>query len=337
MRVGISAWLLPPKCFGTGYFTLNHIRALEKMGVEPFVIGDIGKRNLKGVNINPNESTSRLKRLSKFIINYPLSLMELEKNADVYHNNIPLPSSKKIPTVSVVHSLISQIWGGKKLSWLDSFPLKNSDRVVSVSPITAEVLKEKFGDDNVKIIPPGIWLNEFSPKAKENFVLYSGRFSKDKNTKKLITASKNFNAPLKVTGQGTISETKYGMRLPNEIENFGYVSRQKLSELMGSAKVFILPSKFETFGMVGLEAMASGTPLVISKEAGLSRYLKHKKDAIIIEPTVEGISEGVNQVLDNPALWTKLSKNGLKKVKEFSWDKIILEYISLYHEMLDQK
>ncbi|MBR9680640.1 MAG: glycosyltransferase family 4 protein [Candidatus Altiarchaeota archaeon] len=337
MKVGFSAPLLPPKCYGVGRYSFDLLNALNEKKIETFVFGDIGNHKFKGINTNKKNKQEPFSKWMSFYFHYRSGLKALEKNADIYHKNTVGAFSKKVPNIQIAHQTVHQIFTGKKKSsWLDTVFYNKAQKIVAVSPLTEELLKNRVDKDKLVTIPPGVWLKSFKKEKKQDFVFFAGRLSKDKNIKTLVDAASDFKVKLKIAGSKFLPTDILNESLTKKVENLGFINnREDFLKKMAEAKIFVLPSKFETFGIVGIEALASHTPLVVSENAGVSRYLTDGKDAVIVKPTREGIVEGVNSILDSDTLNKKLVKNGLKTAKKFDWSKIVEQYIKLYKEILE--
>ncbi|RLJ00762.1 MAG: hypothetical protein DRP08_06300 [Candidatus Aenigmatarchaeota archaeon] len=334
MIVGISTPELPPNCFGIGIYTSDLIKALQKKGIELYVLGDIGKHKLRGYATTKSSNVRR--KWIDFMVRYWMGLRELEKRADVYHNNVHFMPRAKIPSLTVTHTFTSQhVSRFKFLTRAEVSLIKRYDKIVAVSPTIEKLLVEhKVPKEKLVTIPPGIWTEDFKDLKKEDFVMYSGRFCMDKNTGTLLEASNGFKAKLVMTGGGGAFDRDYHIEKYRNVDCKGYVKKEIHRKLLGSAKVFVLPSRYETFGISALEAMASGSAVVLSKNAGISEYLEHGKHALIIEPTEENIVKAVNTLLEDDRLRKKLSRNGKRKAQEFHWKNIVDKYIEIYREML---
>jgi glycosyltransferase involved in cell wall biosynthesis len=106
--------------------------------------------------------------------------------------------------------------------------------------------------------------------------------------------------------------------------------QQDIAEWMNAADVFVLPSYIEGFGLVALEAMACGTPVVASNVGGLS-YLLNNGSGILIPPSdSQALSEGISQVLTNKTKRDFLIENGLKRAEEHDQQTIINKLKEIY-------
>ncbi len=141
------------------------------------------------------------------------------------------------------------------------------DLVVSPSKLVADHL-ERFGNVS-EIVPVGIDLSKFSyNETKEDYYLFIGRLTRDKGVMELLeAASKLPKKRFKIAGTGPLKEvvTSYSKMYSN-IEYLGFVSNEERVVLLKNARVLVSPSRAETFGVVFIEAMASGTPVIGSAE-----------------------------------------------------------------------
>lgn len=152
------------------------------------------------------------------------------------------------------------------------------------------VLKKKFlelypqYEDKTFVIPSGIEKSFIQKRIWSNNqklkVLTCGQFIKRKNIDKVIKACDKFeNIELTVIGSGKEKLKK----LSNKPKFLGHISKEKVLEEMGKSDIFILPSVKETFGMVYLEAMASGCITVCSKNDGIDGIIKEGFNGFLCE------------------------------------------------------
>lgn len=159
------------------------------------------------------------------------------------------------------------------------------------------------GIDEKIIIPPA---NYPKFEGKNIKILTCANFIKRKNIDKLIKACKEFESfELTVIGDGRLSK-----KLEKLDKNVKFTGRLKLEEVyakMRESDIFILPSVDETFGMVYLEAMASGCITVCTKDDGIAGIIKNNENGFLTEPTIEGIKKTLTHI-------KSLDKNSLKAI-----------------------
>ena len=89
-------------------------------------------------------------------------------------------------------------------------------------------------------------------------------------------------------------------------------------------------------GIVLLEAMARGLPVIATNIPAVKNVIKNNYTGLLVEPTPEKIAEAIEKLIKNPKLREKLARNGLKEVKKYSWDKIVKQTEQVYREVLKE-
>jgi len=113
----------------------------------------------------------------------------------------------------------------------------------------------------------------------------------------------------------------------------GFVSDTELAALYAAASVYVHPSWYEGFGIMVLEAFASGVPVVTSNVSSLPEVAGQA--ALLVDPhNPNDIAEKVGQILANPKLAEQLTARGLLRVKDFSWSKMAAETLAVYRKVL---
>jgi glycosyltransferase involved in cell wall biosynthesis len=115
----------------------------------------------------------------------------------------------------------------------------------------------------------------------------------------------------------------------------GFISDSDLIALTKSADVMVVPSIYEPFGIVALEGMAAGAPVVASQIGGLTEFIEHDKTGVLVYPrNPESIAWGVEHVLSNPDHARWLVQNASETVqKSFSWEAIAKKTCRIYEEV----
>ena len=137
----------------------------------------------------------------------------------------------------------------------------------------------------------------------------------------------------------------YGQKLtlPQDLEApytfIHFPSDEELAKLYSSADVVICPSWYESFPAPPLEAMACGTPVIVSTGCGASEVLTDGESALLVPPkSPEKISDAIIKLKENPNLWRRLSTNGRKFVEEnIRWDLYTKNMLRVFEEVLRNK
>ncbi|MDY6788190.1 MAG: glycosyltransferase family 4 protein [candidate division WOR-3 bacterium] len=219
----------------------------------------------------------------------------------------------------------------------------------------AERSIEKYFPANYRIIPNGVDVERFSHKNRilEKFndnkinLLFVGRHDPRKGIKYLYKAmdyviKKHRNVRLIVVGKGFLKRY-YKLSISEEsrdyIEFQDYVDYDLLPLYYRTADIFISPATGgESFGIVLLESMASGTPIVASRIRGYRQVAKHRYNAFFVKPEdpVE-LAEGINELIENEQLRKDLISNGLKHVQRYSWENVTQEVLDYYREIMGNR
>jgi len=115
-----------------------------------------------------------------------------------------------------------------------------------------------------------------------------------------------------------------------------YIQEQDLCTLMSYALAFVFPSIYEGFGMPPLEAMACGTPVLVSNAASLPEVTG--TDAVIVRPdSIPDMAKGLHELFTDEMRRKTLSQKGLARAKAFSWEKSAELLYQVYLELLPEE
>jgi D-inositol-3-phosphate glycosyltransferase len=219
----------------------------------------------------------------------------------------------------------------------------------------------------IKVIPCGVDLHLFKPipslKAKRflglserKFILFVGRIDAIKGIDVLIRAiyqlsRKPFKGnrdwgliiiggELDTDPQAETQEMQRlrklvaRMNLRERVAFYGSQRQDLLPYFYSAAEALVLPSRYESFGMVVLEAMACGTPVIASRVGGLPHTIEDGQTGFLVP---EGdwllLADRIREVIENPPLREKLVTSATAKIKQFSWQMIAKKVISIYESL----
>lgn len=109
--------------------------------------------------------------------------------------------------------------------------------------------------------------------------------------------------------------------LDRPVVNLAGIDDTRLAQLIAGADALCLPSLMEGFGMPVVEAMACGTPVVVSDRGALPEVVGDA--GIVVEPTVEGVTDGLHAVLDDPGRSAELRRRGPLRARDFTWEAMV--------------
>ncbi|TVY01126.1 glycosyltransferase family 4 protein [Cohnella terricola] len=174
-------------------------------------------------------------------------------------------------------------------------------------------------------------------KGQKSFILAVSSMSPNKNFRSIIRAIELMDEPdFDIVIAGGTNPKVFGSSDPLDLSDYrylGYVNDSELRALYESADCFIYPSYYEGFGLPPLEAMASGCPVIVSDAASLPEVCGDA--ALYCDPhSPKNIAEKIRQLMNDPDLRDKLRTKGLKRAKQFTWEKCASETMTVIREVL---
>jgi len=130
---------------------------------------------------------------------------------------------------------------------------------------------------------------------------------------------------------------RLGLRLDEDIIILGSVPEDSMAELYGAADVFVFPSVKEGWGLVVLEAMASGLSVIASGIEPMTDYLEDEKNALLVSPMdYKALARQIIRILEKAELRHKLIMNGIETAKAYSWRNTALRHLEFYSSFLER-
>ena len=285
----------------------------------------------------------------------------LSEHFDVVHLHEPLTPllclavllHSDLPNVGTFHAARpNNVWYMYTKPVIDLF-FEKLDVRIAVSEAAREFVDSYFPAD-YDIVPNGIALEQFRADAEplpqfmdgRRNILFVGRFNEPrKGFRYLVRAMPLIrgqfpDARLIVVGQG--NSARYERFLEQhgitDVVFAGFVDSETLPRYYASADVFVAPSTGrESFGLILLESMASGTPVVSTMIPGYSAVIRNGIDGVLVEPKdPQALAMGIVRVLADADLRQRLVASGLKHVKQFSWSVVAEQLLTLYQRAIEQ-
>lgn len=206
----------------------------------------------------------------------------------------------------------------------------------------ARALAQRHLGGEFTILFNGIEVDRFASAEPEPTdaptVLFLGRHEERKGLQVLLASLRFLPADLRVwiAGDGPLTgELREQYRGDPRIEWLGRVSDAERSRLLRGADVYCAPSiRGESFGIVLLEAMAAGVPIVAANLDGYANVARDKVEAVLVDPgSPEELADGIRAVLDDPGLARRLVEGGRLRADTFSMDHLADLYVDLYESL----
>lgn len=338
----VSTHKLAHKIRGTGFYTKNLIEALQKYHPEnEYVLFTQGER--------------------------------IEGKLDIYHYPyfepffLSLPFRKRGKTIITIHDLAPLVFPemfpvgikGKLKYSLQKLLAKRADAIITDSESSKKDIIKLLGFEQNQVYSIPLAAGEQFVKKSisreekemlqkkyglpEQFALYVGDATPNKNLKRLVDAAILADIPLVMVG-GALTKQDINVNHPwnrdivyvqkkalenKKIQLLGYVTDKDLVDLYNIAELFVFPSLYEGFGLPVLEAAACGCPVVTSMGGSLPEVMG--ESALYIDPySVQDISEKMTEMLTDKKIQKKYSELGLIQAGKFSWEKTANLTVKVY-------
>lgn len=295
----------------------------------------------------------------------------LYENLDVLHAHYAIPHAtcaylakqilaskgKHLPFITTLHGTDITLVG-KEPSYVPSvtFAIENSDAVTAVSDSLRQETISNFGiQKQIEVIhnfinpalyqlhPEKCIRNYTSPKG-EKIMMHISNFRPVKRIPDVIHvfAGIRKEIPVKLVMVGDGPERNAAERMVREMglekDVHFYGKIKQTSDILPCADLFILPSESESFGLSGLEALASSVPVLSTHTGGTPEVQIQGVTGYLSAPgDVNAMIKGGLAILSDDETLARFKANGLKRALEFTADKIIPQYEALYRQVLESK
>ncbi len=276
-----------------------------------------------------------------------------------------LKHALKIPLVFTVHSTEHGRNRGihsdlqryiHEIEWMGTY---EAWRVICCSDYMSDELRRIFSlpQDKIDVIPNGVdqaimpeqkFVNEVRSQyagSGERLVFYVGRLVYEKGVHVLLSSIPKVleevaNARFVIAGDGyyagVLREKAEKLGIGGYVSFTGRISDRERDALYASADVAVFPSLYEPFGIVALEGMARGIPVVVSDTGGLGEVVRHEETGLkVYSGDADSLAWGIKRILLDESLRTRLRENGPTEVRErFSWDRVADLIFGVYRRVL---
>ena len=236
--------------------------------------------------------------------------------------------------------------------------LERCQHIVTPSESIRQMLVKHSGiTERITTIPTGIELKPFQGAngsqirqqlgwQDERILVSIGRLAMEKNWKTLLSASavamqKNQKVRLILIGDGPQKEElkKYAQELgiAERVHFSGLIPFDQVPQYLKAADVFCFASVSETQGLVTMEAMAAGLPVVAVKATGTEEIVVAGKTGLLTKNDSQALAQAITQVLDDNTLFNHLKSATLEKAQSFSIAKQAQKMVDVYEQAIEDK
>jgi len=270
----------------------------------------------------------------------------------------------KIPVILFIHGGDLNLYNSSSALYrkIYDFTVLHSDRVIvnSLDIKNKLILYTRINGKNVEIVSPGISLENFYPLQKEQIeffkekynilknkvvILFVGNAIKRKGIDILLDALSELKAHylsqlnvILCTDGPELEQVKNRIistpGFSKSIKILDKMEQSKLNVLYNIADIFVLPSRQEPLGLVGLEALATGTPVIGSRVGGIPEYINNDNGFLFDPNNPKELRDLLINIIVNPELIKKFSSNMGKRYMEHSINKSVLKLKSIFNSFV---
>ncbi len=265
-----------------------------------------------------------------------------------YQAGINAKEISKKPLVVHVHATEFDRTGGNGMHQhvydVEKEGMNKADKVIAVSNFTKKKIVQHYGinEQKIAVVHNGIELQGIGRKEKkEKIVLFLGRITLQKGPDWFLYAAKRAleidkDIRFIIAGSGDmepmIIEKAAELGIADKVLFAGFLEGESVRQAYQRAMLYVMPSVSEPFGLTPLEAMNNGTPVIISRQSGVSEVISHCLKADFWD--TEQIANKIISVLRHKALQHELQSNGMQEAGKFSWTTPAEKCISIYDELM---
>jgi glycosyltransferase involved in cell wall biosynthesis len=254
------------------------------------------------------------------------------------------------PLVFTIHSTeydrTANIYPLKEIIEIERKGMQEADIVITNSKQMKQQLVERYEIDErkIRVIYNGINASKYfglTSKEGKNIVLFLGRLTNQKgpwfflHTAKKVLEKRN-DVTFIVAGQGDklaeLIKLSIDLGIGDHILFTGYLTEEEINYAYAMAKVYVMPSVAEPYGITALEAIASGTPVIVSKTAGVAEEIKHCFKVDFWD--THEMADKILGILNYPVLGECMRKNGYSEIQKFGWNRTADQTIDTYRSVL---
>jgi len=229
------------------------------------------------------------------------------------------------------------------------YAIRNLETIVVCSKDMKGKLN-RLKKERIFVIPNGVDFHTYyknkniKNECVFSYVLYIGGLRKLKGVDILIQSlplvyKKTGPIPVYIAGSGAENKELIALvhqeGLEQSVKFIGFVSGKEKVTLLQQAGLVVVPSRYEPFGIVILESMACGVPVVASRIGGIPEIIQDRKSGLLFDvENVTQLSNCITTLIQSPELRSLYSQKGLEFVGSFSWSVIADKTIYLYHDCM---
>ncbi len=264
--------------------------------------------------------------------------------------------AKKIsgkPLILHVHATEFDRTGGQGVNQdvydIEKYAMGEADEIIAVSNFTKEKIIEHYGinPNKITVVHNGVDVSDYKElppilesikkEGKHKIVLFVGRITVQKGPEYFVRAAKKVleyypDALFVVAGSGDMQyqmmDEVASLGIGDKMIFTGFLRGDDLTSLYQAADLYVMPSVSEPFGIIPLETIANGTPVIVSKQTGVSEVLTHALKVDFWD--IDEMANKILGVLQNDSLQKTLKEESFKEVEKLNWTASAKKVLNVY-------
>jgi len=288
----------------------------------------------------------------------------LTENPDIIHAHdwLSFPAGLEAkhatgkPLILHVHATEFDRTGGQGVNQdvynIEKKTMNEADGIIAVSNFTKEKIVQHYGiipskitvvhngidEADYHVLPPQ--LEEIKRDGKQKIVLFAGRITIQKGPEYFVQAAKKVleyypNVLFVVSGSGDMQQQMMieaaSLGVGDKVIFTGWLRGDDLNSLYQAADLYVMPSVSEPFGIIPLESIVNGTPVIISKQTGVSEVLSHALKVDFWD--TDEMANKILGVLQNESLGETLLNESQKEIKKITWKSAAKKVLNIYKNL----
>ena len=307
----------------------------------------------------PPYETALSSTMVDVILNHKLDLLHVHyaiphASAAYMARQILLKQGINIPVITTLHGTdITLVGKDKTYSPVVTFSINESSAITAVSKNLRDETYANFKiEKDIQVIYNFVDAKRFNKKPLTPFkqviapnnewiMVHSSNFRRVKRTDDVVRVFEKVNkvlpSKLLFVGDGPERSCIESMaRSSDAKKDIVFLGKQEeVEDIMAISDLFLLPSEYESFGLVALEAMAAGVPVISTNAGGLPEVNIDGVTGFLSDVgDVDGMSENIIKLLSDESMFEEMKKNALIQAKKFDIENIVPQYVELYNRML---
>ncbi|HHB89790.1 MAG TPA: glycosyltransferase family 1 protein [Anaerolineae bacterium] len=275
-----------------------------------------------------------------------------------------------IPMVATIHATEmgrrrGQIWGNplsERIHLAEQYLIREADLIIVCSEFMRQEVITALNapPEKIRVIPNGVeyehlihlrdqlealpYIRRRWAEPDQPLIFFVGRLEWEKGPDLLVQAMPMVleafpNAKLILAGKGSYTDQLVALvrelELEAHVQVVGFISDQTRNEIYAVADVAVFPSRYEPFGIVALEAMAAGAPVIVGDVGGLSEVVEHGVTGLRTPNDPQAIADAILQTLHNPEQAAARARRAQDVVRtQYSWEAIAERVLEVYAELV---